>query len=748
MTNGQTSEVLQHLRTSLLREAGGLSDRQLLEIFVARRDEAAFEAMVRRHGPMVMGVCGRVLRNRQDAEDAFQAAFLVLVRKAAVITSRELLAAWLYGVAYNTALKAKASAARRHRKERQAAAMVESDAETSPPERDWLPLLDRELSGLPDRYRLPIILCELQGKSHQDAARELGCPIGTLSGRLSRGRNLLAKRLARYGLGLTAGTLSAALAQQEASASVPAAVVSATVKAATAGMISAEIAALTEGVVKAMFLAKLKVVTVILGTAVVLTVAALACTALAGGQPQDKAGSIEKPPLRADDKPEKKNAKKEDKSQADGDKDFDSLQGTWNIETMGWGDDSLPKELMKGYKFVFAGNKLTWEAAIGMTRQSGGKISVADGAYPGDFKIDPSKKPMEIDIILHLKQRGATVDKTCRGIYEIEGDALKMYYYSVDTGRRPIEFSSKGDRKIGYITLTRAQDKPDKPKQPAGHAEPGQPDRPKEAVNGLTAKIVVHRKTPDQIDDLPLDLVVTNEGDQPVRLCTLCTMASTTYKFSTSFLMRPGGYNQSASPQELEKHMVTTKPGESVTIKLPTVTIMRPKGEYARTFDGKYRIDAAYFVSPEFADAHKTWQGYVTASTIIELDGVPKPTEDKNKADRIKPGDRIYIYVKPSLPDNPIRATYEVEASGKVALGPGYDRVVVADMTLEEAESEIRNALASIINDPAVSVSRTAPTPVTEGANPELERRVQQLEKEVRVLRSALDELQKKPREQ
>src|SRR5262249_4595958 len=220
MTNGQTSEVLQHLRTSVLREAGGLSDRQLLEIFIERRDEAAFEAIVRRHGPMVMGVCGRVLRNRQDAEDAFQAVFLVLVRKAAAITSRELLAAWLYGVAYNTALKAKSAAARRRRKERQATAMLEPDSETSSPERDWLPFLDRELNGLPDRYRLPIVLCELQGKSHKEAARELGCPIGTLSGRLSRGRNLLAKRLARHRRGRTARALAAVFAQQAGYADV------------------------------------------------------------------------------------------------------------------------------------------------------------------------------------------------------------------------------------------------------------------------------------------------------------------------------------------------------------------------------------------------------------------------------------------------------------------------------------------------------------------------------------------------
>ncbi len=162
---------------------------------------------------------------------------------------------------------------------------------------------------------------------------------------------------------------------------------------------------------------------------------------------------------------------------------------------------------------------------------------------------------------------------------------------------------------------------------------------------------------------------------------------------------------------------------------------------------GKYKINAAYTVSKEFAEAQKTWQGHVYAETIIELGGDAKSVEDKAKADKIKPGDRIYIYVSPSLPDNPIRAMYEVEASGKVALGPGYGRVMVADMTPEEAEAAIQKYLANFIKNPGVSVSRKPPTPVTEGANPELERRVQQLEKEVRALRAALDELQKKPRD-
>src|SRR5581483_10064742 len=131
-----------------------------------------------------------------------------------------------------------------------------------------------------------------------------------------------------------------------------------------------------------------------------------------------------------------------------------------------------------------------------------------------------------------------------------------------------------------------------------------------------------------------------------------------------------------------------------------------------------------YDVSKEFAEAHKTWQGHVWATTTIELGS----GEAKEKADKIKPGDRIYINVTNSLPDNPIRAMYEVEASGKVALGPGYGRVLVADMTPEEAEVAIKKSLGLLVRNPGVTVSRKPPTPVADGANPELERRVQQLE--------------------
>ncbi len=133
-------------------------------------------------------------------------------------------------------------------------------------------------------------------------------------------------------------------------------------------------------------------------------------------------------------------------------KELELLKGTWNIDSQDFGDKSLPKELMKGYKFVFAGNKLTWEGAIGMMSRMG-KITARDGAFPCEIKIDPGKEPKQIDITLHDKQREWTI----LGIYEIKGDTLTVCFFNSQTGRRPADFSTKGGQGIGYIVLTRAK---------------------------------------------------------------------------------------------------------------------------------------------------------------------------------------------------------------------------------------------------------------------------------------------------
>jgi RNA polymerase sigma factor (sigma-70 family) len=258
------NRVLRHIRRAALQNVrDGPTDADLLESFLTRHDELAFETLLRRHGPMVLAVCRRVLRHAQDAEDAFQATFLVLVRRAGSLRSRELLANWLYGVALRTALSARAMGAKRRAKERQAGETPRPEGPEEGPSEELLARLDTALSRLPEKYRVPIVLCELGGRSRKEVARQLHIPEGTLSSRIAYAKKLLARRLARY----APGVVSAALARDAARACVPNSLLHATAQAAlhvvsgqspTAGVVSAQVVALTEGVIKTMLLSKIK----------------------------------------------------------------------------------------------------------------------------------------------------------------------------------------------------------------------------------------------------------------------------------------------------------------------------------------------------------------------------------------------------------------------------------------------------------------------------------------------------------
>ncbi|OAI45212.1 hypothetical protein AYO44_13060 [Planctomycetaceae bacterium SCGC AG-212-F19] len=210
------------------------ADHLLLDSFRSQQDEAAFASLVEKHGPLVLAVCRRVLHNEHDAEDVFQSTFLVLAKKAGSIRQHESLGGWLYRVAYHLALRVKARLVRRQEKEAEA---LPPDADDPAGDISWRELrgvLDEELARLPDKYRMPLVLCYLAGKTRDEAAEELGWSVGAVKGRLERGRDLLRARLERRGLTLSAALLGTMLASGQASAAVPATLLGATVKAAGA----------------------------------------------------------------------------------------------------------------------------------------------------------------------------------------------------------------------------------------------------------------------------------------------------------------------------------------------------------------------------------------------------------------------------------------------------------------------------------------------------------------------------------
>jgi RNA polymerase sigma-70 factor (ECF subfamily) len=269
--------------------AVGLPDGDLLARFVGRSGkpaELAFAALVARHGPMVLRVCGRVLSDPHDVEDAFQATFLVLVERAESIRTRDSVASWLHGVAFRVASCARATAARRRRLEASRPELEYHAGETDDP-RELRLILQEEIARLPDRYRAALVLCDLEGHTYDEAARQLVWPIGTVKSRLARARQRLRVRLVRRGVAPAALALSAALAG-EAATSLPITLRQATIRAATElaagrpfppGAVPASVIALTEGVLKTMFLTKLKTAALTL-----LVLGALATGAAVRGQ--------------------------------------------------------------------------------------------------------------------------------------------------------------------------------------------------------------------------------------------------------------------------------------------------------------------------------------------------------------------------------------------------------------------------------------------------------------------------------
>jgi RNA polymerase sigma factor (sigma-70 family) len=311
--HAQLEGVVRHVRAFGRTEAlSEVPDAQLLQQFAAAHEEGAFTALLRRHGPMVLGVSRRVLGNAADAEDVYQAAFLLLARKAASIRKREAVASWLYGVARRLALKARAQGAKRLVRERRAADMRNSQASGDADWPDVQPALEAALDELPEGYRAALVLCYLEGKTHAEAARHLGCPLATLRTRIARGRKLLRERLAGRGLALSGAGVFALLVASSSLPAAPASLLKATAKAAlsfaagepAAALCTGRVAELVEEGTRTMLLSKTK-----LATALLLTAGLLAGTgALTRFRP---AAAAEEPPAARKEAPKPEAAKPE-----------------------------------------------------------------------------------------------------------------------------------------------------------------------------------------------------------------------------------------------------------------------------------------------------------------------------------------------------------------------------------------------------------------------------------------------------
>jgi RNA polymerase sigma factor (sigma-70 family) len=428
------SSVLEFLRRiAAPARSAKQADGELLSYFLNCKDEAAFATLLDRHGPMVLGVCRRILSDPNDAEDAFQATFLVLVRKARSIVKHDSLASWLFGVARRIAVRARSTADRRRQVEGQVQPVPQHD---ELPEIDWndlRPVLDEEVARLPERCRTPFILCYLQGRTNEEAASLLGCPKGTILSRLARARELLRSKLTRRGVTLSAAVFTVSISEH-VQALVPGALSASTLRAArglaagqvlAAGAVSANVAALTEGMVRTMSYYTLRsALLVCLGFALIAGLVGLgAYQVMATANPAQNAPAS---PARQGEK------------QAS---DAQKLQGDWEaVEFLVQGKTVLGTEL-QGAVLRFSGNKMSliYDSNKGPARSF-------------SFKLDPSKKPKAIDLLV---LDGAEKGEQGPGIYELEGGRLRLCIPNDKITERPTEFASPEGSKLIVMRLKR-----------------------------------------------------------------------------------------------------------------------------------------------------------------------------------------------------------------------------------------------------------------------------------------------------
>jgi RNA polymerase sigma factor (sigma-70 family) len=416
------------------------TDSQLIERFTTHRDETAFAALVHRHGALVWRVCRTVLRECHAAEDAFQATFLILVRKAGSLRSPELLGNWLYGVAHRVARRARKTRARQEAHERQGVEMLAAVAAEEPAGPDLQPLLQEELQHLPAKYRTPMVLCYLEGHTNQEAARQLQWPVGTVKVRLLRGREMLRTRLVRRGLVLSVGALVTALAPP-AAAAAPAALVDTTIRAALAfaagsatgaGVLSAPAVALAQGVLRSMSWAKLVTAVAVLLALGFLTTGGAWLAFRAHAAPEAvRDTAVARGPA----------APVEGLREVSLPAELGRLQGSWNLTAIEVEGQKQPENGFKGSRMVLEGTTLTFFTAQG------------ERACEGTVNVNAASTPKTLDLLF---TEGPSKGHLSLGIYELEGDTWKICLNAPGYRVRPREFATRAGGPSMVETLKRA----------------------------------------------------------------------------------------------------------------------------------------------------------------------------------------------------------------------------------------------------------------------------------------------------
>jgi RNA polymerase sigma factor (sigma-70 family) len=409
-----------------------------LHRFAASREEAAFATLMQRHGPMVLGVCRNILRDMHDAEDAFQATFLVLARKPRTIRKPASLASWLHGVAYRLATKARVQAARRRMHERQVATMPNAEPQEEVIWRDLGPILHEEVEQLPQRYRLPFVLCHLEGRTNQEAADLLGWPKGTVVSSLYRARERLRARLSRRGLGLASGVSAAFFANNAAQAVVPAALAESTLKAAVlfatgaglVGGIASPIVASAEGFLRALVMAKLKVAAaVLLGITIVATGTGLV---IHGMRPASHAESKSQTQPNASVSQAGAPLQKEQPAE-------NKLDGSWIVVTAEQHGRKI--DALDGRRLNFANGRFTLSAGRGEVR------GIIPGVgMDGDFTVGTGNL-RRID----LNRRNWRL----QGVYSVTGDDLRLCLAEANAGSRPTDVTTSSANNQLLLLLKR-----------------------------------------------------------------------------------------------------------------------------------------------------------------------------------------------------------------------------------------------------------------------------------------------------